>query len=369
MVLDYFVEGLQAYLAPLIALGLFIFFIIRNDIFDKSIKRLFVFSACLTILLIAATWADSVLRVCDFRSAWFMRSITSCINFAFSPFVPAALVSIYKSEKEVTTLFYAPLALNVAMCVISVFTGWIFSIDANNSYSRGLLFVFPFVITAFYMGSLLYFSLNQSRPGKRAEMTFLMAVTAATVAAYGLEIWLGGRYMIWSVTTVCIILYYSLLSIQMVIFEPLTGAYSRMAFDKTLPTIDGRHSCVITVIDINNLKTINDTCGHIYGDELIKVVAAELMKSSPRRTKLYRTGGDEFIMISMNNNADSVEYTLELILKEKFSRAYSENLGIISFAYGSVDYKSTKPLQEALDAADARMYERKKAMKEAMKKK
>lgn len=57
-------------------------------------------------------------------------------------------------------------------------------------------------------------------------------------------------------------------------------------------------SGVVLIADLNNLKLINDTLGHQYGDEAIKLTADVLHSSFSDIGSCYRIGGDEFCVIS-----------------------------------------------------------------------
>lgn len=50
----------------------------------------------------------------------------------------------------------------------------------------------------------------------------------------------------------------------------------------------------MALFDLNNLKLINDSLGHLAGDQMIRSFARLLKESMPKNAKLYRYGGDEF---------------------------------------------------------------------------
>ena len=145
--------------------------------------------------------------------------------------------------------------------------------------------------------------------------------------------------------------------------DPLTGLYNRNILNDAQSTLGKRFS--ILVIDINGLKTINDTFGHLAGDEVLRD-AARIMKSLVRNSEIVvRTGGDEFLMIlplSTSSQADEIASELKKRIlasrienfADRASFSYSVSIGAASFMSDvPVDHEI---LTEILDAADRQMY-------------
>ena len=85
--------------------------------------------------------------------------------------------------------------------------------------------------------------------------------------------------------------------------DGLTNALNRSAFDHDIQRIadqvrDGRMAdCLLAYIDIDGLKTVNDTRGHIAGDELLCLFAQSLIEELRGDDRVYRIGGDEFAVL------------------------------------------------------------------------
>jgi diguanylate cyclase (GGDEF)-like protein len=80
--------------------------------------------------------------------------------------------------------------------------------------------------------------------------------------------------------------------------DSLTGVYNRRAFDERLATLrDEAGSVGIAVVDINDLKGVNDVQGHLAGDGLIKEIAEVLEASVRANDTVFRIGGDEFAVV------------------------------------------------------------------------
>ena len=100
--------------------------------------------------------------------------------------------------------------------------------------------------------------------------------------------------------------------------------------------------------DVNGLKKVNDLCGHIEGDKLIKR-ASKTLKSIFKNNKIFRCGGDEFVVIINDTNINDLdnykEMTFELGIKNN-----------VSFAIGYSIKESSKDIFIALKEADSNMY-------------
>lgn len=145
--------------------------------------------------------------------------------------------------------------------------------------------------------------------------------------------------------------------------DELTGLKNRRALQEDSKQIEQSgtlHQLTVILMDLNGLKTANDTLGHQAGDELIIGTAQCLIQSMQDFGQLYRTGGDEFIAI-----LNCTEEELEKILS-KFDHLASSwrgsRVGPISTARGVVrcaDYPHLN-FVAIVDMADRRMYENKK---------
>ena len=84
--------------------------------------------------------------------------------------------------------------------------------------------------------------------------------------------------------------------------DDLTGMMNRRALNNKLPQvlkaadITGL-SVVIAGIDLDGFKAVNDNFGHNAGDNLLKAVAKRIVRTSRKEDLVFRTGGDEFVMV------------------------------------------------------------------------
>ena len=87
--------------------------------------------------------------------------------------------------------------------------------------------------------------------------------------------------------------------------DPLTGLSNRRGWDRALAAEERRRrryggAAAVIVVDLDELKEINDTQGHLSGDLLLKLVARVIRESSRESDFLARTGGDEFAVLALD---------------------------------------------------------------------
>ena len=143
--------------------------------------------------------------------------------------------------------------------------------------------------------------------------------------------------------------------------DALTGVGNRYKFDKDVKDKNIEDLCLVS-IDLNNLKYYNDSLGHIYGDRLIKK-ATEILKIV-YGNNVYRTGGDEFIVIQNIKSEEERQKDRERLadLSERYTA--ENDKFIIEIACGDSVYRNGDiTYEDILKRADKKMYEHKAEIK------
>lgn len=144
--------------------------------------------------------------------------------------------------------------------------------------------------------------------------------------------------------------------------DGLTGCYNRRAYVDDIKAYKDNgipDNLILVAMDINGLKTTNDTMGHAAGDELIMGAVSCIRGAMSGYGKIYRTGGDEFMAILMTDSDTMVrvaENFTELTLGWSGTLARE-----LSVSIGYVVYSEDKPgdFGEMERLADRRMYDSK----------
>ena len=150
--------------------------------------------------------------------------------------------------------------------------------------------------------------------------------------------------------------------------DALTGLKNRAAFRiKENEIRTGHIGCIIVQLDINDLKKVNDVYGHAEGDRHIIGAAEIILNSFSDIGTSYRTGGDEFIVITHSGGIPEVESALKMIEEKSSAYNKAEKPPVpLSIAYGyALCTAQEDALETAENLADQRMYEKKQQMKAA----
>lgn len=134
--------------------------------------------------------------------------------------------------------------------------------------------------------------------------------------------------------------------------DKLTGLYNR---EEMMRYVDWyfenrqQKDAVFLMIDIDNFKGINDTYGHIYGDETLEVIAARLKELFRKSDKIGRVGGDEFIVFipegmereAALEKAKNVCRELDMVVEgEETTRNISCSVGVALAPEHGMDFKT-----------------------------
>ncbi|EJO5347615.1 diguanylate cyclase [Clostridium botulinum] len=142
--------------------------------------------------------------------------------------------------------------------------------------------------------------------------------------------------------------------------DQLTGLYNRRYFERQLTKLDVKENLPLTIVmaDVNGLKLVNDSFGHVAGDELLKKVGQVIKKGCRDNDIIARLGGDEFVILLPKTGTCETEEIMKNIKKI----ALQEAVGVIdisvSLGYGTKKNQEEK-IEEILKKAEDYMYKKK----------
>ncbi len=146
--------------------------------------------------------------------------------------------------------------------------------------------------------------------------------------------------------------------------DALTGLFNRHEFERRAKLLisrirnsKGEHA--LCFMDLDQFRVVNDTCGHIAGDELLRQLGHVLKDSVRKSDILARLGGDEFGILMEHCTADQAKRTVTELQQtiQNFQFSWEKNSFRIGVSIGLVSFSgTTSSITEVLKQADAACY-------------
>jgi len=150
------------------------------------------------------------------------------------------------------------------------------------------------------------------------------------------------------------------------LIDPLTKVFNRKALSNDLNEIlekgkDRDLDLVIAIVDLDYFKEINDKYGHLVGDFVLIKIANIIRKMIRKENKVYRYGGDEFVIVFNRMNMQQVKPIIERIVKkiESTLLKYKDDLIKVTVSIGLTQHKKGDTFDEIIKRADSALYKAK----------
>jgi diguanylate cyclase (GGDEF)-like protein len=150
--------------------------------------------------------------------------------------------------------------------------------------------------------------------------------------------------------------------------DSLTGLYNRKSFDQKMQAIienqfssqhrrakEGKGYTCLAMLDIDHFKSINDTYGHLYGDEVLLYFAQQMQQIFRKDDLLFRYGGEEFIVL-LKDVDDEVAIMVLQRFREHIQNYQFPTVPQITVSIGVTHMKQHHLQSELIDRADLALY-------------
>lgn len=261
----------------------------------------------------------------------------------------------------------ASLPLLVYLILLAVHPDWIFRVTAENEYARGDYFFIQTVLGLAYMLAssvlALFHGVQEKVPSWRQEDFVLAGFIVFPLIGGVIQVINKNIILLWPFTVVSMFLFYLNLRQEQIQKDELTKLNNRRWLDESLKrkfeeSVEGE-AWYLFLIDLNELKTVNDTYGHTEGDVLLREVAQLLQRVFVADNSFVaRYGGDEFAVVMNCAEGEALRYREKLFgeierRNSETKKPYTLSLGIggVPFEYGKY-----KDINELLIVADKKMY-------------
>jgi diguanylate cyclase (GGDEF)-like protein len=150
--------------------------------------------------------------------------------------------------------------------------------------------------------------------------------------------------------------------------DPLTELYNSRHFYEQLEDEIQRseryqHPLALIFIDIDKFKAVNDTYGHMVGDQALLLIAQKMQASLRAQDTAYRFAGDEFTIILPETSSDNARFVADRIKSEMAKESlmiHEQEITPITLSIGVAEYQRYESKEQFLHRADVTMYEAKR---------
>lgn len=280
---------------------------------------------------------------------------------------------IHRSErrfKKIAPIVVIPGIISIILSILSVTNKKIFFIDENSLYIRGDLFWLNAFLYYFYFVATYIQIIVKRKSVKKSDYYSLLSFAVLPAVAGIFQIIDTSKAYLWLGISLSALIVFINIQNDRINKDYLTGLYNRRELDRYL------RNCIneaksdelifMIMIDINDFKSINDTYGHIEGDQALKHTANILTDVFRSEDFISRYAGDEFVVIVKLNDISSSREVISRV-KEKF-KEFNER-GItpydisISLGYDVYNPEKEMDVDDFIMHIDKLMYEDKERKK------
>lgn len=262
-----------------------------------------------------------------------------------------------------------PIAVILGLVLTNPSSGYLFRILPGNIYERGPLFLHQILLNIVIVAQA-YVTLFKHRHRLDASKLFSLAVfPVLPMVGVLIQLSFYGTTMIWSNMTLALLLIFLNVQKSLLLVDSLTGIDNRRSVDNLIESMGERRRDVLyggMMLDLDNLKEVNDAFGHATGDLAIKR-AAEIIKGALRKGDFVaRYAGDEFFVVIEVGDPAALTRAVERIQKafHDYNRQSGEPWEInVSIGYDTFRYESAESVDQAMRRIDELMYHEKKRKK------
>ena len=308
------------------------------------------------------------------NASWFFKTVYHvmlCFGvFAWCGYADTECRGDLFTTRKKVMISAIPLGLMVLLVISNLWTHALFTIDESGYVRKGLFQLEMGLLVAFttvFSVKLLLRSRSETDPIKRGHMKLVASFPLCLLAAWLLTR-AGESFPIISVAiTIELLCLYMGTSTQQISMDKLTQVNNRQNLLSFLEykCINHSEKLYLFMMDLDYFKTINDTYGHLEGDDAL-IRASKALKLAcgdnfRRRPYIARYGGDEFIVVieSTKQEADRLLENIHANLKalnDEANKPYT-----LAFSIGVAEFHPGMDANALIEAADSELYKIKRA--------
>lgn len=302
------------------------------------------------------------------KSAYFI--VNSIIVWLWAAYLDCILFGVGYRRLRHRLIYHAVLGVNMAIVAVNALTGVMFDISPGGLFVVGPAAMWTFTLLNYFtlLTATAVLVKNRNRV-RRSQLVPLLVFPLPPLLAEILQIFYR-EYSLLCTYAVSALIVYQVSQRHAIYTDELTGLSNRRMLNERLEAwlaaAKGMTVCGL-MIDLDNLKIINDAYGHASGDNALQALSGMLREITRRNLVAARYGGDEFILAWLSaDGRDLPEAERELAAaQERVNRAKPPNERI-GFSTGRFRCRDDEGLtaEGFIRELDRRMYRCKKGKKQ-----
>jgi diguanylate cyclase (GGDEF)-like protein len=255
----------------------------------------------------------------------FWRTLLSVLGYTFRSSASLGLMLVVIPREKRSFVLYIPCMLTLLVSSTAFFSDIAFGYNENYSFYRGPLGYVAFIVPICYLLMILWITLKRFSESKGLQKHIILGCAVFCLAASFVDALYGGIRLNEAIM-ISSIFFYIILRAHDNRRDALTGLLNRQAFYDDCAGFGDEIEAAAS-IDMNGLKTMNDSLGHHAGDEALVRIAACMQEVANRNILAYRIGGDEFVILFFRASEELVSHTADQIRESVSKAGYSISVG------------------------------------------
>lgn len=342
----------------------------RNFVMSIVAEMVFFASDTLCVMINSKLIPGNGAAIIAFKTIYFFSTTVMCY-FWFLYFEHMREAPFVKDRNRVVQSS-AFVWIMAALLIANLFGKFLFYIDENGVYQRGALFALNYVIAYVYVFISwigIITSIIKKNSTKDTALLVLLVLFPVGPGVSGIlqffYPWIPAACVAMSLTT--LLLYLTWID-QLISLDPLTGLNNRkqllVSFEQWKKAISSQEKIYLLLVDANHFKSINDTYGHLQGDNALKLIAKAMRRGCrdySKRSVIARYGGDEFVVLIASDIEESNQELKQEIKNKLAELVKEERLPFeLTVSIGVACLEGDGSLKDLVAKADEAMYDEKR---------
>ncbi len=343
----FWIDG-GTYIGFIVCIALLMFILIMRS-FDLKLRRKFTRVAiAMIIALIAGSFE---LRMLERGSTANIIYAALLLKYILEGYMEIAVIEIvgHDYEKVQSKLLWIPfIVISTIICTAPINSS-VFYFDSAKGFVRGPLGHLIFVEAGIYLLAGLCICVKKWFTGYQRDALIILFMLAIVSTGVVLEEAYIFENCTLTSSSIGVLFVYVYMYAERYNVDSVSMCYKRRCFYSDANKYAKQEMAIISM-DLNDLKYINDNFGHKAGDVALLTFAEVCRSVKTNKFILYRTGGDEFMILGIRASQNEAENLISIIKEKLQETPYTCSFGLYM-------YKPGEDFDEAVVKADKAMYD------------